>query len=76
MQSVFTSAEAVDLLAEEIPGQLALYIERHPISVTSLDMRRAADYLVAELGREHTEFIGSKYAVGLVDKLRTSLDDV
>ena len=75
MQSVFASAQAVELLAEEVRNKLTAYIALHPIPVNALDIRRAADYLVAELGRERVEFIGSKYAVQLVDKLKGSLDD-
>ncbi|OUS10283.1 DNA repair protein [Gammaproteobacteria bacterium 54_18_T64] len=75
MQSVFASAQALELLAEEVRQQLTGFITQHPIAVNALDIRRAADYLVAELGRERLEFIGSKYAVRLVDLLKKSMDD-
>ena len=75
MQSVFASSEAVELLASEIRISLTGFIEQHPIPATELDIRRAADYLVAELGRERIEFIGSKYASNLVDELKRSMDD-
>jgi hypothetical protein len=75
MHSLFASAQAVELLADEIGDKLTHYIAQHPIIVNDLDIRRAADYLVAELGRERVEFIGSKYAAQLVDELRGSLDD-
>ncbi|OUS11820.1 DNA repair protein [Gammaproteobacteria bacterium 53_120_T64] len=75
MQSVFASAEALELLAVEVRQQLTAFIDQHPIAVNVLDIRRAADYLVAELGRERLEFIGSKYALQLVDLLKGSMDD-
>jgi MoxR-like ATPase len=75
MQSVFASARAIELLVEEVRGKLTDYIAKHPIPVNQLDIRRAADYLVAELGRDNIEFIGSKYATQLVDKLKNSMDD-
>lgn len=75
MQSVFASSEAVELLASEVRESLIHFIDRHPIPVTQLDIRRAADYLVAELGRERIEFIGSKYATNLVEELKRSMDD-
>lgn len=75
MQSLFASAQAIELLAEEVRSNLSAYITQHPIPVNELDIRRAADYLVAELGRERVEFIGSKYATQLVDELKGSLDD-
>lgn len=75
MASVFQSNEAVALLAAEVRTLLQQFIAQHPIAVSELDIRRAADYLVAELGREDSAFIGSKYARQLVDELKRSLDD-
>ena len=75
MQSIFASSEAVELLASEVRESLTDFISEHPIPVTELDIRRAADYLVAELGRERIEFIGSKYATDLVEELKCSMDD-
>lgn len=75
MQSIFASSEAVELLASEIREALTSFIRHHPIPVSELDIRRAADYLVAELGRERIEFIGSKYATNLVEELKRSMDD-
>jgi len=75
MHSVFTSTQAVELLASEVSCALTQFVKKHPLPVSSLDIRRASDYLVAELGRERVEFIGSKYAVHLVDELKRSLDD-
>lgn len=75
LESVFASTEAMELLASEIRTSLTEYLQLHPIDVTPLDVRRAADYLVAELGRENVEFIGSKYATQLVDGLKDSMDD-
>lgn len=75
MQSVFASNEATSLLAAEVRDAIVAFIERHPIAVSELDIRRAADYLVAELGRETIEFICSKYARQLVEALKQSMDD-
>lgn len=75
MQSVFTSAEAVELLTDEVRAALTEFVSRHPIPVTEPDLHQAAAYLVAELGRERIEFIGSKYAEELVERLRAHLDD-
>lgn len=75
MQSVFASNEANELLADEIRTALEAFVAQHPIPVTALDIRRAADYLVQELGRERVEFITSKYATQLVEELKRSMDD-
>jgi len=75
MQRLFGSLDAVHLLVEEIAETLGEFIELHPLAVSGLDIRRAAEYLVEELSRERTEFITSKYAVALVDAFKQSLDD-
>lgn len=74
MQSVFASTQAVELLAGEVCVALTEFVAQHPLPVSELDIRRASDYLVAELGRERLEFIGSKYATRLVDELKRSMD--
>jgi len=76
MQSALNSGNAVELLVDEINSALHEFINQHPISVSALDIRRAANYLVAELGRERVEFIGSKYATELVEEFKRSLDDL
>ncbi|MFV0477839.1 MAG: DNA repair ATPase, partial [Parahaliea sp.] len=75
MHSLFASSEALELLSDDIRKTLANFIKQHPIPTTEMDIHRAADYLVAELGRERIEFIGSKYARLLVDELKRSLDE-
>ena len=75
MQSVFASAQAKELLAKEINNAMAQFVAANPIPITAIDIRRAADYLVAELGRDRIEFIGSKYATDLVEELKRSMDD-
>ncbi len=75
MQSVFASAEAKELLASEIYYALTDFVEDNPIPVTDVDIRRASEYLVSELGRERPEFIGSKYATQLVEELKRSMDE-
>lgn len=75
MAAVFGSSEAIDLLATEVAGSMRAFIEKHPLPVTELNVRLAADYLVAELGREREEFITSKYATQLCDALKQSMAD-
>ena len=75
MQSVFTSSQAIELLVEEVRSNLLDFVDDHPIKVNELDVDCAARYLVAELGRERIEFIGSKYANDLVELLQSSLED-
>lgn len=75
MESVFASTEAMELLASEIRSAMETYLARHPIPVSALDVRRSAEYLAEELGRAEVAFIGSKYAVQLVEALKESMDD-
>ncbi|MGH1472565.1 MAG: DNA repair ATPase [Cellvibrionaceae bacterium] len=75
MESVFASADAKQLLANEIEYAIAAFISSNPITVSTLEIRSASEYLVAELSRERTEFIVSKYAVRLTEELRQSMDD-
>ncbi len=75
MQRLFASMEATELLVDDISEIQTEFVERNPIPVLPLDIRRAAEYLVEELGREQTEFITSKYAVQLVEAFKQSLDD-
>lgn len=75
MKNVFGSVDALQNLIAEVANSLNSYINQHPLPASSVDIQRAAAYLVEELARERTEFIGSKYARQLVDELKTSLDD-
>lgn len=75
MQSVFESTKAQELLTDEVQAELARFVEQHPLPVSVLDIGRAAEYLVAELGRDRIEFIGSKYAIRLVEELKGFLDE-
>lgn len=75
MRSVFASSKALDLLAYEIEQQLTQFINKNPIPVSALDIRRASEYLVEELAREQVEFIASQYATSLVEELKRSVDD-
>lgn len=75
MKSVFGASDAQNLLAEEIVVAMGVFLAKHPLPVTELVKRRAADYLVQELGRERCEFITSKYARQLAETLRQSLND-
>jgi tRNA U34 5-methylaminomethyl-2-thiouridine-forming methyltransferase MnmC len=75
MKTVFSNDKAFTLLAEEVAGCITEFIDQHPIDVTPLDIDRASKYLVSELARERLEFIGSKYAVQLIDELKRSMDD-
>lgn len=75
METIFGRKNARELLADEILKAIKAFLIHHPIELDELTQRRAADYLVRELGAEHGGFITSKYAVQLVDQLRQSLDD-
>lgn len=75
MQTAFASNEAVNLLAAEVRSALSEFIEQHPIPVDDIVIRRAADYLVAELSRDRVEFITSQYARRLLEELKRTLDD-
>lgn len=75
MHRLFSSLEATEILVEEVEETFIEFIQRHPISASPLDIRRASEYLVEELAREQVEFITSKYALHLVETLKTSLDD-
>jgi len=75
MRDQFTSSEAYELLASEVRHAMQEFLTFHPIAATDLEIHRAAEYLVQELGRERTEFVGSKYARELADELKRTLDD-
>jgi len=75
MQANFTSRQAHQLLASEVLLAMKQFLDQHPIEASELEVRRASDYLVSELGRERCAFIGSKYARQLADELKRSLDD-
>jgi hypothetical protein len=75
MRAVFASSKALDLLANEIEQQINLFVVNNPIPASTLDIRRAAYYLVEELARDQVEFITSQYATSLVEELKRSVDD-
>ncbi len=76
MQQVFSSVDASRQLAKEIDRGLHYFISQHAVPVSLLDVERAANYLVEELGRDTVEFVQSKYAGTLVDELKRSLTGV
>jgi len=75
MRSVFSSSKALVLLSEEIRSHIGSFVQRHPIDTDSLTIEHAASYLVEELARDQVEFVGSQYAIDLVDELKRTLDD-
>ncbi len=75
MHDVFASNEATRLLSSEIKKALIAFLRVHPIDCDELTIEQSAGYLTAELGREHIEFVGSKYALTLVNELKRSLND-
>ncbi|MFT5085241.1 MAG: hypothetical protein ACI9Y1_003299, partial [Lentisphaeria bacterium] len=75
MKAIFLSNEAHNLLVAEVRNAMREFLILHPMDIGDLEMGRAADYLVCELGRERAEFIGSKYARELADELQRSLSD-
>ena len=75
MQSTFTSTQAIGLLVAEVRAALVDYSRRYPIDLHESYITRAAEYLVAELGRERVEFISSRFAQELVEELQRSIDE-
>lgn len=75
MHSSLASNKATHLLEEEVKLALQAFLEQNPIAFSELELTQAATYLVAELSREHLQFIGSKYAQQLADELKRSLDE-
>ena len=75
MKDLFASLQAHQLLATEIASAMREFLDLHPMDFDDLEINRAADYMVCELGRERVEFIGSKYARQLAEELRRSLND-
>jgi len=75
MQQELAQSRAIDLFVSEVNDSLAVFLETHPIQVTELDRHRAAEYLVAELGRERPEFIVSRYGRQLADELKRTLTE-
>jgi len=75
MFDVFTSSRAVDQLAIEVQEILREFLNKYPIESSDLEISQAAQYLVAELGREHLGFICNKNAKELVEELKRSLDN-
>ena len=75
IQVTFGHSEALHHLVSEIAECLTVYVNQHPLPVDAVAIQQAAQYLVEELARERTEFIGSKYARQLVEELKQSLGD-
>ncbi len=75
MQAQLQSRDAAELLAEEVFAAMQEFIAYHPFDLSELELKRAADYLVAELGEDRPQFVGSKYARTLADELKRSLND-
>ena len=75
IQRLFGSLDAITILVDEIVESVAEFVDQHPLGVSALDIRCAAEYLVEELARERIEFITSKYAVALVNAFKQSMDD-
>ncbi len=75
MHQELAQSRAINLLVTEVDQSLSTFLEAHPIEVSKLDVSRAATYLVAELGRDRSEFIVSKYARELAEELKRKLSD-
>ena len=75
IQLTFGQSQALNDLVAEVTDCLTGYVGQHPLPADQVSIQRAAQYLVEELARERTEFIGSKYARQLVDELKQSLGD-
>ncbi len=75
LNEIFASHKALDLLIDDVETALKLFLERHPLALDTYHQRRAAHYLVLELGRDRLDFITSKYAENLAGELKRSLTD-
>lgn len=75
LQSVLASEGAVRLLSDDIESCIRTFLDEQPFGFDATTVVSAARYLVAELSRERTEFIVSKYGLELANELKRSLDD-
>ncbi len=75
MRDIFASNMAKNLLENEIESALNEFIGKHSIDITSITIRRSAEYLTEELSRDRMEFVSSKYARELVDQLKLEMSE-
>ena len=75
MQSVFASEHAIRSLVDDVVIPMRSFVEQWSIGTTASAIDAASAYLVAELGRDRVEFVGSRYSRELVEELKRSLDD-
>ncbi len=75
MKNIFASNKAIEQLANEVKTVICEFLNKYPIDSNDLEKHQAAHYLVAELGREHLDFIGNQYAKELTEELKRSLDN-
>ncbi len=72
---LFGSVLVKNELAKEIEHDIGHFISLHPLELSELAARQAAEYLVEELGRERLAFTVSHYGVELQDAFRRALND-
>ncbi|WP_428243347.1 DNA repair ATPase [Gynuella sp.] len=75
LQQLYGDQDAIQNLEQEVTQHLAEFLEQYPMDFSGLEQQQSAAYLVAELGRERLEFIGSQYAQLLIEEFRRSLDE-
>ncbi len=73
MREVFDNRRGIELLEQEVGVYAGAFLDREGFAVDSIVQKRAASYLVAELGRKTLAFIGSRQAADLLTMLKRSL---
>jgi len=64
LRQVLASHGALALLTEEVAQAIGQFLERCPLDgIEVIDLRQAAEYLVAEMSRERLEFVVSRYVL-------------
>lgn len=74
MRELFASSANFLKLKEEIALQLTNFVERQKLTFAAIDVEKAAEYLLQELGKERLHFVQSKYAKRLVESFTQALN--
>ena len=73
MHDVFGNRGGIELLEQEVGDYATDFLREQEFEVDGPLLRRAASYLVAELGRKSLAFIGSTQAADLLTMLKNSM---
>jgi len=73
MQEVFGKRSGIEQVEDEVRGHARSMLARHALDIDAALLNRSVSYLVAELGRKTTAFIGSKHAAELLTMLKNSM---